>query len=277
MNRRSLATTLHAAEQAARAAGDLLRRELHREKRRIVVTAHDIKLELDVRCQDLIAQLLQRALPEASLLGEEGSSGPTDSAWRWVLDPIDGTVNFTHGIPHACVSIALQEQTGEPATPTGETYADGYATRLGLVYDPFTDELWTATASGPARLNGRPIRAGKTTRLAEAIVALGFAKHRHSLNRMMPVFERLVHRVRKIRIMGSAALSMTYVASGRFDGYVEPGVRLWDIAAGGLILQRAGAVYWRRALPAGELTYEIVVSGAGLQRALHRLNSQPRA
>ncbi len=262
------------ASNAARAAGAVMRRNLRQTKRITEATQHDIKLELDVRCQRLIERALRRALPEASVLGEEGVSGDACFPLRWVIDPIDGTVNFTYGIPHACVSIALQHRTAPGRKPSEAAYEDGFETVLGVIYDPFTDELWTATDEGPALLNGKPITVASRSRLEEAIVALGFAKHRHTLDRMLPVFERLVHRVRKIRITGSAALSLAYVASGRFDAYVESGVRLWDIAAGGLILQRARGVFWRRAVDT-EQTYEIVVSAAPLQRTLHRMNAQP--
>jgi myo-inositol-1(or 4)-monophosphatase len=269
-----LKAALAIATEAARAAGALIRRHLARPKRVTESTRHDIKLELDLRSQRLIASILRRGLPEAPILGEEGSVGEIAGSLRWVVDPIDGTVNFTYGIPHACVSIALQEQADLPSSPTGAVYADGYQTVLGIVYDPFLDELWSAAAQGPARLNGRVIHTSDRRRLHEAIVALGFAKDRNTLQRMLPIFGRLVHRVRKIRIMGAAALSMTYVANGRFDAYVERGVRLWDIAAGGLILQRAGGVFWRRPIARAQ-RYEMIVSSAALQTALHRLNNEP--
>lgn len=249
-----------------------MRRNLRQSKRINETTQHDIKLELDVRCQKRIERILRRALPEAALFGEEGTSGDPGADLRWVVDPIDGTVNFTYGIPHACVSIALQLR-GEPGRrPTDAAYQDGFRTLLGVIYDPFTDEIWTATEAGPALLDGKAISVAARARLEESIVALGFAKHRHTLERMLPVFQRLIHRVRKIRITGSAALSFAYVATGRFDAYVETGVRLWDIAAGGLILQRAGGVFWRRAVDTQQ-TYEIVVSAPPLQRTLHRMNA----
>lgn len=264
--------TLPAAVEAAQEAGSIMLRHLRRTKQVTAATRHDIKLELDVRCQQRIARRLRSALPAASIFGEEGIEGDLGSAWRWVIDPIDGTVNFSYGIPHACVSIALQRRSRPGRLPTEAAYADGYETCLGVVFDPFTGDLWTATADGPASLGGRVIRASARNRLGEAIVALGFAKTRRTLNRMLPMFQTLIHRVRKIRIMGSAALSMTYVASARFDAYMESGVRLWDIAAGGLIIQRAGGVFWRRAIDSRQ-TYEIVVSAAPLQRSLLRLNA----
>lgn len=266
-----LQQALAATVTAARSSGELMRRNFHSPKKINEEIQHDIKLELDVRCQRLIERTLLRSFPRTSVLGEEGTVGDLATEYRWVVDPIDGTVNFAYGIPHACVSIALQQRIAsireEAPDPTG---AD-FRTLLGVVYDPFCDELWTATHQGPARLNGRRIAASSRTRLREAIVAIGFAKYRWSLNATLPVFHALIHRVRKVRIMGSAALALTYVASGRMDAYLEGGIRLWDIAAGGLILERAGGDFRHWPLPGREFSYKLNASNGPLGKALQRL------
>lgn len=254
-----LSRALAVAERAARAAGQLMRQNWRRPKKVNAMTAHDIKLDLDVRCQQRIEKQLRRAFPEISLLGEEGASGAADTAWRWVVDPIDGTVNFAYGIPHACVSIALQQH--EPA--------GAYATRLGVIYDPFTDEIWTATQNGPARLNGRRIQVSPRRQLRECIVCVGFAKSRHSLQRALPDFIRMARRVRKMRMMGAAALGLAYVASGRFDAYLERGVSLWDVAAGGLIVERAGGKFWTQTIP-GRRQIRMVASNGLVHAQLPR-------
>ncbi len=242
-----------------------MRRQLHNtSKRAHLVTQHDIKLDLDVRSQNLIAKTLRKAFPSFALLGEEGVAGAADSEYRWVVDPIDGTVNFAYTIPHACVSIALQQRD---ALVARSAYHDGYQTVLGVVYDPFCDELWTAAAAGPARLNGAVIHASRRRKLAEAIVSIGFAKSRENLEAMLPYFNYLVHRIRKIRMMGSAALALTYVATGRFDAYIERGIRLWDIAAGGFILEAAGGEFWRRAVDRDH-TYRMIATNGLLRRKL---------
>ena len=253
--RKALAT----AVTAARAAGKMMRDNLHSIKKINEASQHDIKLELDVRCQKRIERTLCSAFPEIPILGEEGVLGDPEADVRWVVDPIDGTVNFSYGIPHACVSIALQERRGRT----------GFHSTVGVVYDPFTDELWTAIHGQSARLNGRVIRVSKRARLDESIVALGFAKQRFTLNRMLPKFNQLIHRVRKIRIMGAAALSLVYVACGRMDGYLEYGLRLWDIAAGGLILECAGGEFWHEPV-AGEYTYQIIATNGRLRSKLER-------
>ena len=255
---------LACAIRAARAAGKVIRANAGAAKTIASSTQHDIKLELDVRCQKLIERSLQKDFPTVPLLGEEGDSGDITATQRWVVDPIDGTVNFTYGIPHACVCIALQEKAKNPRSGG---YTDGYATLIGVVYDPFCDELWTAIRGQVARLNGNPIQVSRRRNLGEAVVSIGFAKTRENLERTLPYFNELVHRVRKIRIMGSAALALTYVASGRFDAYIESGISLWDIAAGGLILECAGGEFWRRPI-SGRHAYRMIASNGLLRRTL---------
>ncbi len=270
------------AIEAARASGALMRQNWHRLKQIDSQEQHDIKLELDVRCQKLIEQLLSKHDPAIPVLGEEGSSESEASDYRWVVDPIDGTVNFAYGIPHACVSIALQgRDSGVPSAAAtnarGLTLTpDGFASLTGVVFDPFCDELWTAIIGQKARANGRIIHVSDRQSLDESIVSIGFAKSGASLRRTLPYFNKLAPKVRKIRIMGAAALALTYVAHGRFDAYIEGGVRLWDIAAGGLIVECAGGEFWREPLDAGNHVYRLVASNGLLRKELSSLGSLPK-
>jgi myo-inositol-1(or 4)-monophosphatase len=260
MTRRLRQTALAAAGEAARKAGDLMRRHLHSVKEIDSATPHDLKLALDDQCQREITHLLATTFPDIPVLGEEGvdvRAGKADH--RWVVDPIDGTVNFAHGIPHAAVSIALQERVGE-----------AYTTTMGLVHDPFMEETWTALAGEPARRNGRRIQVSTRPALRDAVISLGFAKSTTSLNRMLPVFHALVPRVRKIRLMGSAALAMVYVADGRFDAYIESGIRLWDIAAGALIVESAGGDVKMPPLK-GRYRHQLQTSSAVVANELDRI------
>ncbi len=251
-----------------------MRRNLRATKRVTEATRHDIKLELDVRCQKLIERQLREAFPSIPILGEEGILGDLQAPMRWVVDPIDGTVNFSYGIPHACVSIALQAAGNGviSATKTARATRHNHAFHsvVGVVYDPFCGELWTATQGQEARLNGKGIRVSNRKKLDEAIVALGFAKHSDTLERMLPTFNALIHRVRKIRIMGAAALSLVYVASGRMDAYLEYGLRLWDIAAGGLIIECAGGEFWNEPV-GGDHTYQILANNGLLRKSLEKV------
>jgi len=263
---------LDVAVSAAHGAGKLMRANFRSPKKINSSTQHDIKLELDVRCQQLIERTLRSAYPQMAILGEEGVLGDTQAEHRWVVDPIDGTVNFTYGIPHCCVSIALQVRSSKLKVPDSTfkvtTHPDAaYNTIVGVVYDPFCDEMWTAVRGRPAHLNGKTIHVSQRNRLDESIISIGFAKYRTTLNQMLPVLNRLVHRVRKIRIMGAAALAMTYVASGRMDAYVEAGIRLWDIAAGGLILECAGGDFWHEPMP-GKHKFRIMANNGRLRGKL---------
>lgn len=271
MNLTNQKRALTAAVNAARETGGLMKRNLRLSKKINEAVQHDIKLELDVRCQKLIEKRLRSAFPEVAILGEEGIVGDPRAPVRWVVDPIDGTVNFTYGIPHACVSIALQQKIETKTQPKHPDAA--YRTLVGVVYDPFTDEMFTAIKGQQAKLNGTAISVSKHSRLAETIISVGFAKSSASLERMLPQFNHLVHKVRKIRIMGAAALAMVYVASGRFDAYVEGGVRLWDIAAGGLILESAGGDFFHEPVE-GEHTFRIVANNGLLRKKLEATNSR---
>ena len=227
----SPAAFLETAVLAARAAGKLLRDHFGQPPNVNEFHDHDIKLELDVRAQDLITETIFARHPGHALLGEEGTAGNADSPFRWVVDPLDGTVNYFYAIPHFCVSVALTRA------------ADG-ATLAGVIYDPMREELWTAHAGegagGAATLNGQPIRVSQRERLGDAIVSIGLAKVTETIEMNLPVLGDMVRRVRKCRMMGSAALDLAYVATGRLDAYIESGISVWDVAAGTLIVERAG-------------------------------------
>jgi myo-inositol-1(or 4)-monophosphatase len=250
-----------AAVKAARAAGKIMHDNWHRPKHVNSAEAHDIKLELDVRCQKLITKMLHTAFPQISLLGEEGDSGDANAEYRWVVDPIDGTVNYFFGMPHAAVSIALQAKSDTWRVASGKknhtlahvTRHPSHVTLLGVIYDPFADELWTTTLGGKTKLNGRVVRVSKRGKPGEAVVAMGFSKSKENLEKSLPHLVRLARSTLKIRIMGSAALELAYIASGRLDLYVERTINLWDIAAGALMVENSGGDCWTRPAPNGKL------------------------
>ena len=216
---------LDAAENAARAAGELLRQNFQEHKRVKVLAAHDIKLEIDVQAQELIGKLLLEKFPAHALYGEEGIVGDQSSDHQWIVDPLDGTVNYFYGIPHFCVSIALRLQN---------------EIVVGVIYDPVRDEMWTGQRGEISKLNGAPIHVSDRTALAEAVISIGLAKTGETINTNFPRLQQMIHRVRKCRVLGSAALDMAYVATGRMDAYIETGISLWDIAAGALLVENAG-------------------------------------
>jgi myo-inositol-1(or 4)-monophosphatase len=247
------------AVQAARAAGQVMRDNWHRPKKVNASEAHDIKLELDVRCQALIEKTLAIVHPEIPVLGEEGSTGDTSAEYRWVIDPIDGTVNYAFGLPHAAVSIALQAKgdrwraADAKGTPNLVTRHSSHVSILGVIYDPFTDELWTTFFGRPTFLNGKPVRVSDRAKIRECIIALGFSKRRENLEKSLPHFIQIARRAKKVRIMGSAALELAYVAGGRLDAYVERTINLWDVAAGALLVENAGGDFYAISAPQGKM------------------------
>jgi myo-inositol-1(or 4)-monophosphatase len=235
-----------------------MRDNWHLPKKVNASEAHDIKLELDVRCQALIEKTLAAAYPEIPVLGEEGSTGDTSAEYRWVLDPIDGTVNYAFGLPHAAVSIALQARGGQWRTadrrpPNLVTRHAGHVSIVGVIYDPFTEELWSTVFGQPTRLNGQPVRVSDRAKLGDCMIALGFSKRRENLEKSLPHFLRIARRAKKVRIMGSAALELVYVAGGRLDAYVERTINLWDVAAGALLVENAGGEFYAVPAPQGKM------------------------
>ena len=210
---------------AARAAGTLLRSHFGTPLNVNALEAHDIKLELDVQSQTLITGMILDHFPDHAIYGEEGIAGNQASAFQWIIDPIDGTVNYFYGIPHFCISIALREKS---------------VIQVGVIYDPIRDELWQARRGSPPLLNGKPCAVSTRESIGEAILSVGFSKTKTTIDSGLPLFQDLVYRARKCRMMGSAALDMAYVAAGRLDAYIEQSVSLWDIAAGVLLVESAG-------------------------------------
>ncbi|PWU08825.1 MAG: inositol monophosphatase [Verrucomicrobia bacterium] len=216
---------LQSAREAALAAGGLLRAHFGKELRVDTNEKYDIKLELDRRSQALIEVLLLEQNPEHGIYGEEGIRGNSSSPYQWIVDPIDGTVNFFYGFPHFGISIALRKHD---------------EILVGVIYDPIRDELWEVEKGSPPCLNGLPISVSKRNQLSEAFISVGVSKSPESIDRAMPVFEKMVRSAKKCRLTGSASLDIAYVACGRLDAYMENQISLWDIAAGILLVEAAG-------------------------------------
>jgi myo-inositol-1(or 4)-monophosphatase len=217
---------LTVAIEAARAAGRIQRENFGSELHVNELQKHDIKLELDVRCQQVITDILLGAFPDHKILGEEGNAGGEGEV-EWIVDPIDGTVNYFYSIPHFCVSIAARNRL------THESL-------LGVIYDPMQDELWTVARGVAPTLNGKPIGVSRRSELSHAVVTVGFSKSKEALDLGFERYKRIAYDVRKTRMLGSAALAMAYIACGRLDAYVEEQISLWDIAAGHMLVEAAG-------------------------------------
>jgi myo-inositol-1(or 4)-monophosphatase len=188
-------------------------------------TPTDLVSEADLASERLIRDALARARPHDGFLGEEGGGEDGTSGLTWVVDPLDGTINFLFAIPQWCVSVAVRDAEGVLA---------------GAIFDPCRDELFTATRRGESLLNGTPLVPSDCSDLATAMIATGFAYDAKVRAAQAEVLARLLPRVRDIRRFGSAALDLAWTAAARYDAYFERTVKPWDIAAGTLVCERAG-------------------------------------
>lgn len=220
---------LNIAVRAARRAGTVINRALNRlGDVRVDTKGHrDYVTEIDREAENAIIHTLLEAYPSHAILAEEsGEQGNSD--FVWVIDPLDGTLNFIHGYPQFAVSIALRIR--------GEL-------DQAVVFDPVRDELFTASKGVGAQLNNRRLRVSDCQSLDQALLATGFPiRDPAALNRYMPTLNALLPRVGGVRRAGSACLDLAFVACGRLDGYWEFGINEWDIAAGALLVQEAGGI-----------------------------------
>lgn len=218
---------------AARAAGRVIMKHYRQGTLGEIKTKarNDFVTEVDREAENVIIHTIRRAHPHHAILAEEsGRDGAADGKddVLWIIDPIDGTTNFIHGIPHFCVSIGCQVH-GELSH--------------AVVYDPFKEELFTASRGTGASLDGRRIRVANTLHLHSALLATGFAYRKtQPLETHLPEFNSVLEQCADVRRGGSAALDLAYVAAGRLDGYWERGLAPWDIAAGLLLVQEAGGI-----------------------------------
>ena len=250
------AELLALAERAARAAGELLRERFEAGRERATgskSTPTDLVSEADLAAERAIRDILTEARPDDAILGEEGGETQEGAGLRWIVDPLDGTVNFLFGVPQWCVSVAVHDDAGGMA---------------GVVYDPLRDELFAGTREGGLpTLNGVEVRGSVQGELAPALIGTGFAYDAGVRDAQAQVIGRLLPRVRDVRRMGSAALDLAWTAAGRLDAFYERGVQIWDIAAGVVLCEAAGLEV--RALDAaGAAPAGIVVAPAGLLEAL---------
>ncbi|NPV83353.1 MAG: inositol monophosphatase [Candidatus Aminicenantes bacterium] len=217
---------LPAARKAALEAGRYLLEGLSQAKRVTYKGQVDLVTSFDRRSEEIIYDRLSRAFPGHSFLAEEEIKRDRDSDYCWLVDPLDGTTNYAHGLPVFCVSVALAFRN---------------EIILGLVYDPSREELYSATRGRGAYLNGKPIRVSKTRKLDRSLLATGFPYDvRTSQDNNLDHFANFAIRAQAIRRLGSAALDLCYVACGRFDGYWEKKLKPWDLAAGALLVEEAG-------------------------------------
>ncbi len=218
---------LNFAIETAREAGQIL---LEKFGRKINVSKKgntNLVTEADLASEKYIIEKIKSYYPKHSILAEE--SGASDerngNAWKWIIDPLDGTTNFAHGYPCWCVTLAVE-------------YNDEIV--FGVTFDPTRDEIFAAEKGQGATLNGRKIQVSETEKLGEALLVTGFPYDATERENFARHFTEFTHKARGIRRDGSAAIDMAYVACGRFDGFWEEGLNAWDVAAGVLLIEEAG-------------------------------------
>ncbi|QCR23965.1 inositol monophosphatase family protein [Pontibacter sp. SGAir0037] len=212
----------------ARRAGAFLRKEAANfDRSKIEMKGfNDLVSYVDKETEKLLVADLKKLLPEAGFITEEGTETTRGERFNWIIDPLDGTTNFTHGVPNYCVSVAL---------------ADGDEVILGTVYEPIRDECFSAYQGGGAFLNESPIKVSEVAKLKDSLIATGFPYYDFGLmQQYLQVMGNFMAKSHGIRRLGSAALDLVYVAVGRFEGFFEYNLNAWDVAAGAIIVKEAG-------------------------------------
>lgn len=221
-----LAREEETAVALARSAGALIRDALAGEKRVEHKSSINLVTEIDRAAEALIKDGLSAAFPDDAIVAEESDDGVRPSGRMWVVDPLDGTTNFVHGLPHCAVSIGLVDDDGPLAA---------------AVFDPAKNEMFHAVRGGGAFLDGESMRCSPESRLDHALLVTGFPYDRRDYSAFyLSYFERFMHAARDVRRFGAAALDLAYVAAGRFDGFWEWKLHPWDTAAGWLLVEEAG-------------------------------------
>jgi myo-inositol-1(or 4)-monophosphatase len=257
----TLTSELETALSAARRAGEVLRAGFGAEHEITYKGEVDFVTEVDKEAERVIREELLGTFPTHGMLAEEGGELAGEGDARWIVDPLDGTTNYAHGLPIFCVSVALERAAEEVV--------------LGVVYDPMREETFVAERGRGAKLNGRPISVSESDEPIRALIATDFPYDRERMPETLEFFGRFSALSRGMRRLGAAALDLCYVAAGRLDGYYMRGVRPWDLAAGSLILREAGGKLTdyrgdELALDGGE----IVASNGRLHSAMTRLTGE---
>lgn len=215
------------ALESATAAGKILMDRPSNFEISTKSSAIDIATQMDEAAERLIVERIIGARPGDAIVGEEGSKVLGSSGIRWVIDPLDGTVNYLYGLPGWCVSVAAKDEKGS---------------LVGVVHAPTLGMTWQAERGGGAFLNGKKIKASQVSRLDEALIATGFSYSREVRQGQAEAMRKLIPLCRDIRRLGAAAVDLCHLASGGVDAYFEVGLKEWDLAAGALIATEAGAL-----------------------------------
>ena len=259
------------AIDAAAAAGALIRSSFRKSIVVDHVGEHDLKLRLDREAEEVIFSVVRKKFASDAIFSEEAGYLPGEDPYVWIADPLDGTVNYYHGIPLCCTCVschALSENraAGGYVLPDGRAAGDALA---AVVYCPLSDELFVGAAGHGAALNGSPLRSVPLASISEAIVSLSLNARDDSISFMGKLMPRIAAQARKVRSLGSTGLEIVFVAAGRTGAFIQLGTNLWDFAAAACILKEAGGTIDAREFAPGR--WKVVASNQGITEEIRKL------
>lgn len=260
---------LAVAEAAAHAAGRIQKQAYGGVLNVDEAKRNDIKLEVDRLSEAAILREIRGVFPDHAVLAEESGSLENGSEYLWIIDPLDGTVNFFYGIPMFCTSVACYRRDPEKILCYPHDLDAMGTVEAAAVYAAALDEMFLAAGGQGATLNGMPIRATAVTQLSECCISSGCGHGERGMTYFKHFMDGLLTSVRKTRVLGAAALDLCYVAAGRLSGYAEAGLYSWDIAAAAAIAREAGATV--TAVSHEYTKWDIVVAGSGVHDDLKKL------
>jgi len=266
----NLNVALEAAVAAAHAGAAILQSYAQRRGDLVIdrKKRNDLVSQADREAEVAVIDILRERTPQFGIVAEE-SGGEQQGAATWYIDPLDGTTNFLHGIPHYAVSIALVAHAGSQV----DAQLEAETPVVGVVYDPSREEMYTAVHDTGAWLNGHRLACSRTETLEDAVLATGFPFRDFSFaDEYLPMLDDAIHATRGVRRHGAAALDLAWTAAGRFDGYWEMGLAPWDVAAGTVLVREAGGlVEDMRGTTAWPIGGDVVAGNATVMAALRAM------
>lgn len=258
------------AEEAARSAGAISRSRFGSAHRVDAEFEHDVKLDVDRVCETAALEVIRTRFPRHAILSEECGYDPGRDNRVWIVDPLDGTVNFHHGLPLFCASVACWEvsdsgDNGAPRLPDGRALGDPVA---AAVYDPLRDEMFAGTAGRGAFLNQLPLPQLEKRNLAEVVIAVSLSARAESHEVLGRAVPSLTLAAQKVRSLGCTALELALVGAGRIGGFLQVGTNLWDFAGGAAIIRAAGGRFEAR--PCGNGRWSVTAGAPGVFEELCR-------
>jgi fructose-1,6-bisphosphatase/inositol monophosphatase family enzyme len=257
------------AKSAAMNAGAILKKFYRQNHTVREYLMHDLKLEIDHLCEDVIIKTIKSEFPDHCIISEESGEIIAESDFIWIIDPLDGTVNYFKGLPFFCTcisaySIKLESQKGDILSKASPV--------AGVIYAPILEELFLSSADEPAMLNNKEITASHINKLQDAIINISIGSSEKTVSEISSIIPKIACKVKKMRSLGSTALDLAYIAAGFIDGMIHKNIKIWDIAAGKMILEKAGGAVTY--IKTKTHTYDIFASSPGICKEFSQILSR---